>query len=167
MKVCGRPADMPRAPKTCSTPGCTALTHNGSRCAAHPRRSGRFQQRPGTPRTATTEWKKLRAAVLRRDPMCQIRRPGICQGASVIADHIKCRAAGGNNDMSNLRGACRPCSDWHTSQEGHYLAGHQVPQPWPDSDTTSIVRQSSPSQPQDDDIKAFVPRTIWIGPRTQ
>ena len=151
-----------RAKKICSAVGCTTLVASGSRCVTH-KSDGRFQQRRGTPRTATTEWKKIRATVLRRDPMCQIRRPDICTGLSQICDHIRCVAAGGSDDLRNLRGSCKACSDWHTSQEAHYLAGHNVPCPWPsNSDSKPVVPQPIPARAVSD-TKAFVPRTIWIG----
>ena len=51
------------------------------------------------------EWRKTRAYVLARDPVCVSchRRP------SKICDHIIPRRQGGSDDESNLRGVCVPC----------------------------------------------------------
>lgn len=55
-------------------------------------------------RTAT--WKRLRAAVLARDPVC--RTPG-CDRKSLAVDHIIERRRGGADSMGNLRGLCAQC----------------------------------------------------------
>ena len=60
----------------------------------------------GDPYYKTSEWKALRAAVLKRDPIC--RMPG-CTARSTIPDHIVPRRRGGADTMSNLRGVCHAC----------------------------------------------------------
>lgn len=60
----------------------------------------------------TPAWKRLRAAVLARDPVC--RAPG-CGLPSVHADHIIPRGRGGADALENLRGLCMSC---HTSRRG-------------------------------------------------
>lgn len=55
-------------------------------------------------RSAT--WKALRAAVLKRDPMC--KTPG-CGRKSIAVDHIIERRRGGADSMANLRGLCAQC----------------------------------------------------------
>ncbi|AWV24703.1 MULTISPECIES: HNH endonuclease [Roseomonas] len=54
----------------------------------------------------TAEWKRLRAEVIRRQPVCAT--PG-CGGRSAIADHIVPRRQGGADALSNLRGLCMAC----------------------------------------------------------
>jgi 5-methylcytosine-specific restriction endonuclease McrA len=54
----------------------------------------------------SAEWKALRAACLRRDPVC--RTPG-CGRASTHADHVVPRARGGPDDLVNLQGLCASC----------------------------------------------------------
>jgi hypothetical protein len=54
----------------------------------------------------TAAWRRLRAEVLRRDPVC--RTPG-CGKASVAVDHIVERRRGGADHASNLRGLCLGC----------------------------------------------------------
>jgi 5-methylcytosine-specific restriction protein A len=119
-----------RAPKCCSEIGCTILVHDGkSRCPAH-RGESRWAPRTGTSRTGTKAHKARRARILRRDPLCKLAYPG-CTGTSTVADHIRPLAANGADTESNMQGACRSCSDKKTSQEAHFLAGHDVPCPWP------------------------------------
>jgi len=51
----------------------------------------------------TQAWKRLRRAILVRDPACSIEG---CDRASEHVDHIRPRALGGTDDPSNLRGVC-------------------------------------------------------------
>lgn len=52
------------------------------------------------------EWRRLRAAVLERQPVCQT--PG-CRKPSVAVDHIVPRSRGGADTLANLRGLCIQC----------------------------------------------------------
>lgn len=54
----------------------------------------------------SAEWRRLRAAVLARDPVCATRG---CGRKSTHADHIVPRARGGGDTLDNLRGACASC----------------------------------------------------------
>ena len=54
----------------------------------------------------TAAWRRLRAEVLKRDPIC--RTPG-CGRKSVVADHIVQRERGGPDTLANLRGLCTEC----------------------------------------------------------
>lgn len=50
-------------------------------------------------------WRKIRAEILQRDPVCVI-----CHAArSDTVDHILTKARGGTDDPRNLRGLCRQC----------------------------------------------------------
>lgn len=61
-------------------------------------------------------WRKLRASILARDPVC-----GLCGAASVVADHIVPRRAGGSDSPENLMGLCRSCHSVKTaSQDGGF-----------------------------------------------
>ena len=52
------------------------------------------------------EWRRLRKAVLARDPVCASRG---CGRPSSHADHIVPRSRGGADTLVNLRGACQSC----------------------------------------------------------
>jgi 5-methylcytosine-specific restriction protein A len=57
-------------------------------------------------------WRKLRARILERDPVCVI-----CHAmASDTVDHIVTKARGGTDDESNLRGLCRECHSRKTAK---------------------------------------------------
>lgn len=58
------------------------------------------------------EWRALRAAVLRRDPIC--RTPG-CTRPSTHVDHNTPRARGGSDHPSNLVGRCASCHSAKTA----------------------------------------------------
>ncbi|MCG4260413.1 HNH endonuclease [Acetobacter senegalensis] len=51
----------------------------------------------------TQAWRRLRAACLKRDPVCMVAG---CTRRSVVADHITPRSKGGADSLSNLRGLC-------------------------------------------------------------
>lgn len=52
------------------------------------------------------EWRALRTAVLKRDPVCVVRG---CGRPATHADHIIPRERGGADSMGNLRGLCQSC----------------------------------------------------------
>lgn len=52
------------------------------------------------------EWRRLRAAVLARDPVCASRG---CGRPAVHVDHVVPRSRGGADTLGNLRGACASC----------------------------------------------------------
>jgi len=56
-------------------------------------------------------WRRLRAQVLRRDPLCQIRGPK-CKRVSTTVDHIIPLSLRPDlaHDLRNLRGACTACN---------------------------------------------------------
>jgi 5-methylcytosine-specific restriction protein A len=60
-------------------------------------------------------WSKIRAAVLKKQPTCQINGPS-CTYVSTQADHI---VAGDDHSMGNLQGVCYPCHATKSSTEGH------------------------------------------------
>jgi len=114
---------MPKvAPKPCKHPGCKALVRDGSsRCEAHKVRDGTFADRNrGTrqQRGYGAAWERLRLVVLRRDAgLCQ---PCLSAGRITLAvavDHIKNKASGGTDDLTNLRAICKDCHDAKTAAE--------------------------------------------------
>ena len=65
----------------------------------------------GDPRS-TRAWKKLRAQVIREEPVCWLKLPG-CTTLSTTADHIL--TVRDRPDLAlvraNLHGACSPCNN--------------------------------------------------------
>lgn len=62
----------------------------------------------------TWEWKhKLKPQVIREEPTCRLRFPGICTIVSTTADHIVPVSERPELALvrTNLRGACSPCND--------------------------------------------------------
>lgn len=60
---------------------------------------------------STRRWRKLRLMVLERDGWrCQLPADGVgdalCHAWAAHVDHITPRAAGGTDDLANLRAAC-------------------------------------------------------------
>ncbi|MFJ4637599.1 HNH endonuclease [Streptomyces hygroscopicus] len=67
-------------------------------------------------------WRKIRAQVLARDPicvLCGVRPSGFC-------DHIEAKKD--DHSLSGLQGVCGPCHDRKSSAEGN-AAQHANPRP--------------------------------------
>lgn len=63
------------------------------------------------PRYRTSRWTKLRAAILRRDPLCAYCRTRGRAEAATTVDHIQPVARGGRFwDQGNLAPACASCN---------------------------------------------------------
>jgi 5-methylcytosine-specific restriction endonuclease McrA len=115
-RACGRPAHDERpavvspSRRPCLERGVPFhLSEPGKpRCAAHMKP---WDRRPAPDQRYTgTNWRKMRARVIREEPICQLRFPG-CTGRSVQVDHIV--SANDRPDLflvrSNLRGLCAAC----------------------------------------------------------
>lgn len=116
---------MPRALKTCSTPGCPTLVPSG-RCAgcqgeADQRRGTRQQRGYGRAHT-----NRFRPGVLKRDPLCVCtdtthNHGPQCLAPSTVADHYPRSRRElvalelDPNDPQYGRGLCKRCHDMHTS----------------------------------------------------
>ena len=98
---------MSRASKVCAEPGCPRLTTRGNRCPEHSPEAW-----AGSTRAARLprDWKRRRARILRRDPLCRIC--GI--RASVEVDHI---IAGDDHRDQALQGLCRECHRLKSQRE--------------------------------------------------
>lgn len=86
-------------------PGCPELAVRRGRCRRHLR-----EQRRRSPRPSDRDgwsWSRLRARILRRDPVCRRchERP------SAIVHHVVPIEHGGPDRDDNLIGVCRECSD--------------------------------------------------------
>lgn len=59
---------------------------------------------------STTQWRKVRAAVLLRDNYrCQLRVPRVCEGTATQVHHLVGRDISGD-DPKYLASSCAPCN---------------------------------------------------------
>ena len=65
-----------------------------------------------SPQGGSRAWSKIVADVVRRQPYCRLRLPGVCTIRSTTADHIIPRSHRPDltTDLRNLRGSCQPCN---------------------------------------------------------
>ncbi|AHE51742.1 HNH endonuclease [Sphingomonas sanxanigenens] len=63
------------------------------------------------------EHERIRAELLRDEPLCRECAKAGRVNAAVIADHIVALALGGSGDRSNYQPLCRACSDAKTARE--------------------------------------------------
>lgn len=102
-------------PTACSTPACGGMAVIGGKCAncatpvAEIKIDAHDYHREWKKLYQCKRWRDLRAAILRREPICVICK----HNASSVADHIKDHR--GNTvlfyDAKNLQGICKPCHD--------------------------------------------------------
>jgi 5-methylcytosine-specific restriction protein A len=93
-------------------PHCPSLVGRGRPCPQHPLKGRGWAPRHRTDprlRGYGAEWRRLRALILQRDPLCS------CGAPATEVDHVRAKALGGNDDPSNLVGRCRTC---HASKTG-------------------------------------------------
>ena len=116
---------MQLAKRPCASPGCPELVDHGY-CEAHASEAPVSQydraKRDDPLRMATnsTRWLKLRAMVLRRDPVCKTCK----DEPSTDADHkIPIRTGGAKWSLDNLQGVCHGCHSKKTRRE-EALYGH-------------------------------------------
>lgn len=118
----------PRAPRPCNERGCTSLVHDPTRrrCDEHYKPWDGHRRHKGIAhrefRENTEAHRIFKSRVLGAcGYRCEIKRPGICLGAATEVDR-KDNQKGYTDD--NCQGACKPCHQWKTSQEGHAARGH-------------------------------------------
>jgi len=100
----------------CSTPMCGLPAVRRGRCAAHMTGEYLRQERArgsSTARGYDAKWRRLRAWVLMREPLCRT-----CGGLAREADHIRPLAQGGARlDVRNVQPLCRECHAAKTARE--------------------------------------------------
>lgn len=107
-----------RVGRPCSTPGCAAVVRDGRYCPKHAAQSRPPDERPSSNRRGyDARWRKIRAAVLREQPLCVE-----CLGAGVVTaanevDHIVPLSQGGTNEWDNLQPLCKSCHSKKTRRE--------------------------------------------------
>ena len=112
---------MPARPlKVCRHAGCHALTRDPSGyCGPHKEaaqerarqwKAEREKERESASRRGYgARWRRLRAEVLREEPLCrECRKAGRIVPATDV-DHIVARADGGTDDRGNLQPLCHAC----------------------------------------------------------
>jgi 5-methylcytosine-specific restriction protein A len=113
---------MPKKPKRpCGRAGCPNLT-DGYYCAEHAKAEVRVynkhQRDPDSNKRYGRSWKKIRAAVLLKNPVCEIcKDAGKLTPASTV-HHKRKIADGGSNDYNNLQALCAPCHSKLHSEQG-------------------------------------------------
>jgi len=111
------------APHGCTHPGCRALVPRGTRrCKKHEQALRRYQDRDrGTPqeRGYDETWRKLRAYVLRREPLCRFCSERGRTTPATVVDHIVpiSQAPELRLEPSNLRALCESCHNARTARE--------------------------------------------------
>ncbi len=126
---------MPTLKRACESPGCSAPAEkNSNTCAEHEtltRRRARYDARRGktAERGYDARWRKVRAMVLSREPLCrQCARKGELKPAGVV-DHIIPHRGDPRlfNDPHNLQPLCAPCHA--TKTRGEDSGFHEVMYP--------------------------------------
>lgn len=107
-----------KAKKACRYGNCAALTDSASGyCAIHEkiilrdrnRNYNKFGRTPEAKKRYGCQWRKIRAAFLALNPLCEMcRRQGIFTAANEV-HHVKPLADGGTNDFENLMALCKSC----------------------------------------------------------
>lgn len=115
----------PQAPKVaCKHPGCPNTVRPPERfCELH--KNSPFAPKPwkGNQGKSSTErgygarWRKLRARILRDEPLCRICARNKRTVAAVTVDHILNKAQGGTDARSNLQPLCDACHTAKTQRE--------------------------------------------------
>ena len=103
-----------KAKRPCRFKNCPALTDSPSGyCEQHEKlissNYNRFGRTADAKKRYGYQWRKIRAAFLSRNPLCEMcKRQGIFTAATEV-HHIKPLADGGTNDFDNLMPLCKSC----------------------------------------------------------
>lgn len=108
---------MPWSPaRPCLRPGCRNFRRPPARYCSDCSRDYRAedeQRGSAQERGYGNEWRKTRARILQRDPVCKV-----CNRAwSAEVDHVKPKEQGGTDDDENLQGICHHCHADKTAKE--------------------------------------------------
>lgn len=103
-----------KAKRPCRYSGCAELADvSTGYCERHLKlvqsQYNRFGRTPEAKKRYGYRWKKIRAAFLARQPLCEMcRQEGRYTDATEV-HHVKPLAEGGTNDFENLMALCKPC----------------------------------------------------------
>jgi 5-methylcytosine-specific restriction enzyme A len=113
---------MPKSPRrACASPRCPGLAERGVYCPAcieagrsPERKAWRTSAGSASSRGYGSTWRRLRAIVLGRNPICVL-----CGRAPATeVDHRVPKAQQGPDDLANLQAVCGPCHDAKSAAEG-------------------------------------------------
>lgn len=123
---------MPTLKKLCNYPGgCGNYAIDGDYCPGHKaqieaRREARKNNRErdrgrasASARGYDARWKRIRAIILAREPVCVICR----LNPATEVDHIKPLAEGGTHEVKNLQPLCKSCHSKKTVRENRGKSG--------------------------------------------
>ena len=103
-----------KAKRPCRFKNCPALTDSPSGyCKEHEKliesNYNRFGRTPEAKKRYGYKWRKIRAAFLAANPLCEMcKRQGKYTAANEV-HHVKPLADGGTNDFENLMPLCKSC----------------------------------------------------------
>jgi 5-methylcytosine-specific restriction protein A len=111
---------MPNSPKRpCQFAGCADLVA-GRFCPKHQKANWKAidsHRGSASSRGYGAAWQRLRAVVLRDEPLCrECDAYGVVRAATEV-DHIIPRGRGGTDARSNLQPLCKPCHSAKTMRE--------------------------------------------------
>ncbi|MBE3589998.1 MAG: HNH endonuclease [Firmicutes bacterium] len=110
-----------RPPTPCAQPGCPALVPAGQRyCAEHARAERRRYDRErgsAASRGYDARWRRLRAMVLAREPLCRACAVEGRVTPATDVDHIVPRSRGGTDVLDNLQPLCHRHHSEKTARE--------------------------------------------------
>ena len=116
---------MPYKPKKpCTYQGCPKLTYKRY-CQTHAKqeakRYNRYERDPNSNKRYGGAWKKIRAAFLSANPLCDIcKQDGRLTSATLVHHKVKL-TGGGANDWNNLQALCGECHSRLHGQLGDYF----------------------------------------------
>ena len=103
------------APTPCRHPGCGRSTTTGY-CAAHTTVYKGATRGTAAQRGYDAAWRRLRARVLKEEPLCSVCAKQGKVTAATVGDHIVSISVRPDLRLarSNVRPLCKPCHDRHT-----------------------------------------------------
>jgi 5-methylcytosine-specific restriction protein A len=113
-----------KPPKPCGYRNCPELTR-GRYCDVHAKLEtqwyGKYERDPKTNKRYGWTWKKIRAAFIKKNPLCVLCN---CKGKLTLATtvhHKKKLADGGTHEYSNLMSLCASCHSSLHVEQGDYF----------------------------------------------
>lgn len=104
----------PPRPCTRMNAGCPHLQP----CPVHGKRPWEHERPSASARGYGEPWRKLRAVILARDPLCTVCLEAGRVTPAAMVDHVVPKVRGGDDSESNLRGICKPCHETKSAREG-------------------------------------------------